>query len=262
MTGNSAFIPVREEGWRRGLGNLMRAGFASWWQTSTWWVHALIWTGVINMVLFGMLQTPEVPSQDAVGIYSLFAGMFPTVAVIIIMQGAIVGEKQSGTAAWVLSKPVSREAYVLSKLVPNAVGMVATMILLPGLLALVQMLASDAGVTVARFFLSLAVITLHLLFYLALTVMLGAFFDQWGAVIAIPLGLLFGQQYLLSMIPALRYVLPWSLVMPLGDDVASSLAGALMLGVAPEITSPLYVILLATVACVVVAIWRFRQEEF
>lgn len=262
MTGNSAFNVVQEQGWQRGLGNLMRAGFASWWKTSTWWVHALIWTGVINMVLFGIFQAPDMARQDAVGVYSLFAGLFPTVAVIIIMQGAIVGEKQSGTAAWVLSKPVSRDAYVLSKLVPNAVGMVVTMVLLPGALAFLQMLLFDVGVAPARFLLGVAVITLHLLFFLAFTVMLGTLFDQWGAVIAIPLGLLFGQQYLLSMIPALRYILPWGLVMPLGEEVTTSVAGALMLGAQPEVTSPLGVIALSTVVCVGVALWRFRKEEF
>ena len=38
------------------------------------------------------------------------------IAVVAKTQGAIIGEKQLGTAAWVLSKPASRRAFVLAKL--------------------------------------------------------------------------------------------------------------------------------------------------
>ena len=59
MAGNSEFEIVEEQGWRRGLHNLMRQGFASWWKTNNWWVQTLIWTGVINFILAGMLWSAQ-----------------------------------------------------------------------------------------------------------------------------------------------------------------------------------------------------------
>jgi ABC-2 type transport system permease protein len=46
-------------------------------------------------------------------------------------QGAIVREKQLGTAAWALSKPVARSAFGLAKLVAYAVGFVRLATLAP-----------------------------------------------------------------------------------------------------------------------------------
>lgn len=36
--------------------------------------------------------------ETAVMLYCIFAGLFPAVAVVIVMQDAVVGEKQPGTA--------------------------------------------------------------------------------------------------------------------------------------------------------------------
>ena len=43
--------------------------------------------------------------------YGIFGGMFVAFGVMIIMQRVLVGEKRSGTAAWVLSKPVTRTGF-------------------------------------------------------------------------------------------------------------------------------------------------------
>ena len=262
MAGNSAFQLVTERGWRRGLGNLMRAGHNSWWRTKTWWIHALIWTGVINFMLAGVLWSAEgISSTDAVAIYCVFAGLFPPVAVIIIMQGAIVGEKQSGTAAWVLSKPASRVAYILSKLVPNALGMGVTMALFPAIGAFIQFKIAHIDVTLGNFVLGWLVLVLNLAFFLALPVMLGAVFNRRGAVIGIALGLLFGQQYLIGMLPFLGYVLPWALVMSLNNALAGAIAPAIMLGQKPALISPIFTVLLAIIIFVVVAITEFEKQE-
>ena len=53
---------------------------------------------------------------------------------VILVQGALVGEKRSGTAAWVLSKPISRPAFFLAKLIANAIGTLVTITLAQGLI--------------------------------------------------------------------------------------------------------------------------------
>lgn len=254
--------PVRERGWRRGLHNLLRAGFAEWWKTNTRWVHSLIWTGILSLMLIGILAGGEgLAGADAVGFMVLFGGMFPVVAVIIIMQGAIVGEKQNGAAAWILSKPVSRTAYILGKLIPNAGSMPVAMLFIPLVVGAVILRLTGVHLSPLRFLGGYLVVALNMLFYIALTVMLGAMFKKRGGVIGIPLGLLFGQQYLLSAVPALAKVLPWGLALPVGEGIGSSIAVAVMLGLAPPTWLPVIVAAVAIVVFTMVAIWRFREVE-
>jgi hypothetical protein len=89
---------------------------------------------------------------------------------------------------------------------------------------------------------------------------MGTLFNRWGPVIAIPLGLTFGQQYLLGLLPPLKAVLPWSLAVPLGEE-GTSIAGALMVGAAPPSWSPVFAVVVFIALFVTLAIWRFRREE-
>lgn len=256
--GTTGLVRVTEGGWRSGLTNLMSAAFGSWWRTRTWVIQSLLWTVVINGALAAVIWGD---APDDMSVFTLFGvmTMFASIAVTITMQEAIVGEKRSGTAAWVLSKPASRTAFVLSKLVPNAVGVVATMLVIPSVVLLAQLLAAGIDTSVPRFVLGVAVAALNLLFYLTLTLMLGTLFDAAGPVIAIPLAFAFGQQ-LVTGVPGLAGVLPWALLVPIsGSDV--SVIGAIVAG--QPIPAP--AALLSTgVACAVfavVAFWRFSRTE-
>jgi len=100
-----------------------------------------------------------------------------------------------------------------------------------------------------------------MLFYVALTVMLGAVFKRRGGVIGIPLGVLFGQQYVIGAVPALAKVLPWGLALPIQGELSNSVAGALLVGRAPETWLPVTSTAILTVVFVVVAVWRFREVE-
>jgi len=247
---------VTEDGWRSGVSNLMGAAFGSWWRTRTWWIQSLVWTAVINGALASVIWGE---SPDNLSAFSLFGvmTMFSAIAVAIIMQEAIVGEKRSGTAAWVLSKPASRPAFMLSKLVPNAVGVVATMIAIPSVVLLLQFALAGVEVSIPRFALGAAVAALNLLFYLTLTLMLGTLFDTAGPVIAIPLAFAFGQQLLGS---AVTEFLPWSLLVPL-DGSDSSVVGAIIAG---EPVPSYRAIVITAFACVVftiVAFWKWARTE-
>ena len=115
--------------------------------------------------------------------YALFSCLFPTIAVIIILQDAIIGEKESGTAAWVLSKPVSRTAFVVAKLIAHSVGVLVTMTLLPGLVAYLQLsLAGDTWLNPLAFVGGMGIVWLYQMFFLTLTLMLGT---AWSMITAI-----------------------------------------------------------------------------
>ena len=263
MASNDAFVLAYTRGWRGGLRNMLRAEMGKWFRTNLWWVQTLIWTLVINGILGGLLWSDEsVDILEAAAMFSLFMGLFPTIAIIIIMQDAIVGEKESGTAEWVLSKPVSRSAFVLSKLIANLVGVLVTMLLLPSLFAYIQIsIAGGEMLDILNFLPGLGVIYLNQVFYLTLTLMLGTFFNHRGPVIGIPLALAFGQQLVFGFAPFLAEVLPWTLVIP-GGNIELPIAAAIMRGQAPYTMNPFYIALILVVLFVVLSLWRFEREEF
>jgi len=209
MAANNTFQMVNEQGWRRGLGNLLRAEMGGWWKTSSWWVQALIWVGVVNMSIASVIWGSSEDASAGIALYALFSCLFPIIAIIIILQDAIIGEKESGTAAWVLSKPVSRTAFVVAKLIAHSLGVLVTMTLLPGIVAYIQIsLAGGNWLNPLNFVAGMGVFWLYQLFFLTLTLMLGVLNDQRAAVIGIPLALAFGTQLLISIVPALQFVLP------------------------------------------------------
>jgi len=268
-TGNAAFQLVDERGWRRGLNNLLQAEFSSWFKSRKWWVHALIWLLSINLILFFTIigakdaaAAGEEAGDDAVQLYTIFGGMFVMIGVIVVSQGAIIGEKKSGTAAWILSKPVSRAAFVVSKLVGNGVGLLLTAVLLPGLVAYLELYwALESWPSLLNFVAGVATLSLHTVFWLSLTIMLGTFFDSWGPIIGIPLAFAFGQNIIGGFAPFLIYIFPWALSVPAGDDYPS-LAWSLINGEAPFSWIPLIAAVIFSVLFIAGAIWRLNRQEF
>ncbi len=257
-TGVTGLDRVGQSGWRSGLSNLMGAAFGSWWRTNNWWVQSLLWTLVINGSLAVVIWSDASDGLDVFTLYGVMT-MFAAIAVAILMQEVVVGEKRSGTAAWVLSKPVSRQAFLTAKLVPNAVGVVATMIAIPSAALLIQLALAGIEVSIPRFAAGAAVAALNLLFYLALTLMLGTVFDSAGPVIAIPLAFAFGQQ-LLGSLPGLLALLPWSLVVPI-DGEETSVVGAIISGLPVPSYGAIVTTSLACVVFTVVAYWMWNRTE-
>ena len=262
MSGNSAFEMVSEHGWRRGLSNLLNNEFARWWKTRMWWIQCLIWVGLIGFMLGAVLfGSPNFKLDEAAMMYAIFAGLFPAVGVVIIMQDALVGEKRDGTAAWVLSKPAARPAFILSKLIANSLGVVATMVVLPGIVAYAMIsLTIKASLNPWFFLAAMGVIFLSHLFYLTLTLMLGAFFNSRGPVIGITLALVFLQQYLIGWLPGLRYLLPWTLVIPLNNQTAA-IVPELLLGQPIYSSIPILCAAVESILFVLICLWRFNREE-
>jgi len=262
MAANNTFQLVNERGWRRGLRNLLRAEMGNWWKTKTWWVQALIWTGVINMTIASVVWGSPEGAPESVALYVLFSCLFPTIAVIIILQDAVIGEKESGTAAWILSKPLSNTAFIVAKLIAHSINIFVSMTLLPGVVAYIQIsLAGGEWLSPLNFIAGLMVIWLYLLFFLTLTLMLGVLYDQRGAVIGIPLALAFGSQMLLGLLPALNFLLPWRLAVG-AENESISVAESVIMGVAPFSWIPVLSVITLVGIFIITAIRKFQNEEF
>ncbi len=272
MNTKSSMELISDSSPRRGFLNFLSKENGSWWKTKHWWVQMLIWVAIINgmiaMVLVSIANEPQVTAPSSTPIhallYSLFSGMAPVIGMIIIAQDALVEEKQTGTAAWILSKPVSRVSFFLSKLIANGLGGLVTMVLIPGAVAYVEFyFATRAWPNPIAFLEVIGIIFLNLAFYLSLTLMLGAFFQSRGGVIAIPMFVLFGAQLLGSVKPLL-YVMPWLLLWPLqfGGPEQISIAGAILMGNPIPTFWPIITTALFTTIFVILGIWRFDKQEF
>ncbi len=262
--GNSAFLRKEGAGWSRGLDNLLGAELGRWFRTRRWWTQILIWAAIINGILaLVVISEDSGGAAELAMLFNVFLGLFATFGVCILMQGALVGEKQSGTVAWILSKPVSRPAFVLAKLAGNTLGVALTIVLVQGLIAyLLIYVGSGTLLPPLAYLAGLGVQLVHLFFFITLTLMLGAAFSRRGPVIAIPLLFLFVQQLLMGFFPILAHVLPWTLTVPPDGMEYPAVAGALMTGTQPLSYLPLATTLGASVFFVVIALWFFDRLEF
>jgi ABC-2 type transport system permease protein len=263
MASNSLLHGLDERGWTCGLSNLLDNELALWWKTKRWWTQTLIWVALSGFFLAAFIfGSPDFNFNTAVVMYGLFGGIPPVIGITIVMQDALVGEKKDGTAAWVLSKPVARPAFIFSKLAANGFGGLITMILFPGLVAYgLLSFGMKAWLDPLHFLAALGVMFLNLLFFLTLTLMLGSMYNSRGPVIGIPLAIAFLQQFLIGMLPPLRYLLPWTLIVPVGN-VSEAIAPSLILG---QPADSYVVILGVAIECVLftlISLRRFEQEEF
>ena len=201
-------------------------------------------------------MTPEAVVSGVISTLVPIIGTFGAIGVAILAQSAIVGEKQLGTAAWILSKPVMRGSMILSKLVAYAIAVMVTMIVLPGATAFAQIAFGSGGaLPITPYVAGLAVFGLHLLFYLCLTLLLGTVVDGRGTVIAVPLSLLFLQQVIGGIVGPARLVLPGTLI---------DLAQVVMMQQPLPATwaVPVVSTVVWSIACIILAIWSFGRDEF
>ncbi len=282
MTRNSALIAAPDRGWLNGFGNLFRKESGQWWGTWQWVIQVFIWLAIVNgMLAMVLLAAPKIEAaqasheiaaaeaaaaiqalaQTAVMVFFIFSGLAPAVGVVIIAQDALVGERQSGTAAWVLSKPISRLAFMASKLASDALGILITMVLAQGVVAYtIYKVGTGISLPIPGCLAALGLLYLALLFYLSLTYLLGVLFHSRGPVIGIPLLVIFGNN-LAGLLPWLGKVMPWNLVMDLGPD-RPALAVLLAQGQPLPTILPILGTLALTIIFIAVALWRFQREEF
>lgn len=260
MSKNEAFSKVVEKDWIRGFKNLFKVEFLGWWKGKTFIGMTLLWVGVIDGICaLTLIGDPELDIVAALFFYAIFSSLFPPIAVILILQDSIVGEKRSGTASWILSKPVSRKAFILSKWSANALNIFLSMVLIPGVLAYF-IITGLTGIVISfpLFFLGILLVMLNQLFYVSLTLMLGAFKDKPATVAAIPMIFNFAQQFLAS-IPYVVYFLPQAIYLtPSGNSIIISLSiGEPVFSWIPVIFTAVCVILFP-----ILGMRRFEKEEF
>jgi len=266
---SNQFQLVNEKGWKRGLGNLLHGEYSAWFKSSRWWKHLLIWFAIINVMMAAMVIAATEEAKKGNGgpplllMYGVFGGLFVSFGVMIIMQQVLVREKNSGTAAWVLSKPVTRTAFVVSRLLINSIAILLTSVIVPGVIVYITLgLFSDLGwLSPFGFTAALVMVSLNMFYWITLVLMMGTLSDSSSVVIAVPITLFFTFSYGPGMLPLLIYVSPLSLlfsptarIQPL---TVSFINGGPVFSWLPLITT-----IVCSVVFIVIAIWRFNRQEF
>ncbi len=240
---------------------MFRKELSQWWGTRAWWVQTLFWVLIMNGISTIVALTEARPLaellQEVVQTFLPMAVGAVAMGTVIAGQGTIVGEKQLGTAAWVMSKPASRSAFILAKIFANAIGFWTTALIIPSIIFVLTMrMLVPAPLALLPFLAGLGIAALSQLFYLTLTIMLGAVYNSRGPIAGIGIGFVMTGLLLKGFIPMqVLIATPW----PLPD-----VAGGLALG--QELPSIWPVPIIATAFWIVimtaVALWRFGREEF
>jgi ABC-2 type transport system permease protein len=275
MAANIEFEHVKELNGLRGFTNLFHKENRAWWGTRRWWVNALLWPVLVCGLLANMLFVPTIANlateaeitraggltayiiQMGLSVFFEFGTTVLALGVVVLSLDTILGEKQSGVAEWLLSKPIARRSYILVKLTANMLPMLVLMVGIPAAIGY-SMLSLRLGEPfhLMPFLSAIGIMALHTLLYLTLTLMLGTLFNSRGPILAFALGSVLGGSMLGGLLKPLLYVTPWML-----PKVASLTAGSQALpaemGIAPLVATALW-----SVVFVIVAMAKFERTEF
>ncbi len=172
------FQPIKAGGKFQGLGNLLRTEISRWRHSLSWWLQifaVLIFANGITIM--AMLSSGGL---EGIGLmmFPLMAGIYVALSAMTMVQGAIVKEKVEGTAAWVLSKPVTRVAFMSSKFITNFISMTISLVFLPWIVAYLQFNLLGEIVSLPGTFFAMGIFWLYCMFWLTMALMLGSIFNS------------------------------------------------------------------------------------
>lgn len=197
-----------------------------------------------------VIQLPDPTYVDAYLQWTKNLSQMVLFALIIMFGGMISGEKKSGTAALVLTKPLSRTAFVIAKFVSQAALVIVPTVL--GALATWGITyAVFAEAPLARLAEATGAWLVFALLFVALMELLSALLDSQAG--AAGLGFL---GYIVFSVASI-----WK---PALDFSPSGLVGAptnLVMGEAAELGWPIVATLALTALCVAGAVYVFRKRE-
>lgn len=195
-----------------------------------------------------MIPTPTI--NDAVAQYIKNITQFGVLLALLFGMGSVANEKDKGTAAMVLSKPMPRFTFLLAKIAANTL-LFALALALAGIGCYYYTSVLFGQLPLMAFLQMNGLILMYLLVYVALTV----FFSTLTRTQYIAIGLSFGVVIvfgIVSAIPGLSRYIPDILI------VNASLLG---IGASPENWIGLWVSLGLILASVLGAWLVFRRQE-
>jgi ABC-type transport system involved in multi-copper enzyme maturation permease subunit len=252
-----------------GLGGLLR-GELTRWLGRRGLIHLVVWTIGVQGLLYWDIASGSDPLADWRG-FDLLIHLWwiaCPLAAIGLAQNALVEERRNQTAPWVLSKPVTRSSFVVSKIVSDAGGLILIAVGLQGAIARMWLpnVEPATGLPVrapdtTRYLVVMGIVALVVLMYVAMTVFLTTMLPWRGPAAAIGL---------------ITWILVWNAPSEflerytIGGLVTGELAGATMKPIAEylvfetplEPVSSVWWTAIAAIAFTIGAAFVFRREQF
>ena len=136
---------------------------------------------IVNWAMSGMSEAESaemdmlmriMPEPDSVQSYSQFFGNFNMIglfALIIVFGGIVANEKSKGTAAYILTKNISRTEFILSKFVSSVLFIFVSTVLTGGVLKIyTDLLFKDGLIENKDFIIYCAILFLYLVFIMSI----------------------------------------------------------------------------------------------
>ena len=151
-----------------------------------------------------VIHLPPPTSLDAYGQFIKNLDQFVLIAVVITGAGVISGERSAGTAMLALTKPLSRRAFVLAKIV-SQVTLLAAATTLGTAACLLVTKAIFEGAVARPFVTAVALWMLYAVLLVVVMTLFSAAFRSRGAAAGLGLGFYFLTLLLSNWGPASRY---------------------------------------------------------
>ncbi len=193
------------------------------------------------------------PPPTSVDAYLQFMGNLAQLALLVVIitgAAAVAGERRAGTAVLVLTKPLSRAAFVWAKVVANLAILIIATALGAALCIAVTILLFDTA-HIAAFLESVALWLALAAMFVCLMVFLSAALDRQAAAAGAGLAV-YAAIFAMTGFPLLRDRSPAGLLA--AND-------ALLKGRDAALAQPLVATLVLAVVFLIAAAWAFRRKE-
>jgi len=201
------------------------------------------------------MTLPTPTAVDAIAQLQKNVGQLGALAAIALAMGSVSGELDRGTAALVLSQPVTRPAFLVAKLAGIGITLLVAM-LFASVLAWVYTTALFSAQPIGGWLAMTLLAWLALLAWAAFTFVASAATGSTMAAAGIGFVALIGLS-LLSIVPALDRLLPTGLAEP-GTLLAAGGTGGVDAGVLATAVAGTVVLI---GACLAIAVVSFRRRE-
>lgn len=188
-----------------GLEKLVLRELKSFWKTKTILIIPLISIAIINGFIFLILYImPDIAAAageefettvtKTLQTYTQLTGMVGAIVTIISTHGIVIGEIESGTLPWLLSKPVTRTAYIFSKWVSRIVLFGLGIIIIPSIITYLQIrIFFNEAPLASNFLLGLPILFFYISGVLLMTIAISVATKNRILTLGVMLGVIFSS---------------------------------------------------------------------
>ncbi|AFY58341.1 hypothetical protein Riv7116_5980 [Rivularia sp. PCC 7116] len=248
--------------WMRGFYPIFRKELVRKFGNKCWVSPLVVWMSISAVPTISLVTAgaSSLSANQGIALLSLFLwlGTFPmSIGTVVISQGTIIEEKLTQTLLWIYSKPLSASAFILGKFAAYAIFIAVIILGAPAIaIGITAVIFGISLNSLLGYLFSIAIIYLLLLFILALTLMLGTFFQKISSVTGIAF-IVYISGASLSTNEYLKQIEPYSFA-ALQSYAVEAAAGKFQI----QALIAILITLLFILMFLFVASWQMERYEF